>query len=113
MIKLWISTEAQNDLLEIKKYITGELGNPTAAANILTRITKKLRTLTEYPEIGSPLSSVVEMATDYRFLVCGNYMAFYRYDTETVHVIRVLYGRRDYMKILFGGMVADETDSAE
>ena len=59
--------------------------------------------------MGAPLSSIVDIETDYRFLVCGNYTAFYRYDEKFVYVIRVLYSRRDFMKILFGvPMVADE-----
>ncbi|MBE6578170.1 MAG: type II toxin-antitoxin system RelE/ParE family toxin, partial [Ruminococcaceae bacterium] len=38
----------------------------------------------------------------YRFLVCGNYTAFYKVDGDEVHIIRVLYGRRNFMQILFG-----------
>ena len=38
----------------------------------------------------------------YRFLVCGNYIAYYREDETAVYVVRILYGGRDYVKILFG-----------
>ena len=53
------------------------------------------------PGIGTALSSKVPFDTDYRFLVCGNYLAFYRYKDAIVYVDRILYGRRDYVKILF------------
>lgn len=65
MNNLHLSKEAQNDLAEIKAYITEELENLDAALAIISRITKK---------------------------------------------IRVLYGRRDYMRILFGDAQSDETD---
>ena len=102
MNKLQITPLAKNDLQEIKAYITDELQNPTAALDIIKRITKRLRSLVDFPIMGAALSSIVDIDTDYRYLVYGNYKAFYRYEDETVYVIRVLYSRRDFMKILFG-----------
>ncbi len=101
MNKIVLSYEARNDLKEIKNYISNELNNEIAANNTLSKITKSIRRLENQPLIGTPLSSVIEFDTNYRFLVCGNYMAFYRVENHTVFISRVLYGRRDYMKILF------------
>jgi len=107
MNKLAISPEARNDLEEIKAYVCDELENPIAAVNVVSRITKKIKTLPKTPGIGVPLSSKVPFDTDYRFLVCGNYLAFYRFENKTVYVDRVLYGRRDYVKILFPELSED------
>jgi plasmid stabilization system protein ParE len=52
----------------------------------------------------------MDIDTDYRFLVSGNFLAFYRIDENDVHIIRVLYGRRDYTAILFGEPPQDETE---
>jgi len=101
MNELSISPEARKDLEEIKAYITEELGNPIAAVNVISRIIQSLKKLKDMPGIGAPLSSKLPFDTDYRFLVCGNYLAFYRYKDATVYVDRILYGRRDYVKILF------------
>lgn len=101
MLKLRISPEAEGDLIEIKEYISVELGNPIAAINTVRKITQAVRRLAGFPYMGALLSSVVDVQSDYRFLVCGNYLAFYRCDSEAVYVVRVLYGRRDYLKILF------------
>ena len=68
----------------------------------VAKITKRIRMLADFPESGASLSSIVDFETDYRFLVCGNYTAFYRIENQTVKIIRVLYGRRNFMKILFG-----------
>jgi len=110
MYKLKISPEAKNDLAEIKGYIYQELCNPQAAVNLVSKITKKMRGLSEHPGIGAPLSSVVDIQTDYRFLVCANYLIFYRYKDGIVFVSRILYGRRDYMRILFGDLPEDEEE---
>jgi plasmid stabilization system protein ParE len=99
--KLLISPEARNDLEEIKSYISGELENPVAALNVVSSITKALKKLKDMPEICPRLSSKIPFETNYRFLVCGNYLAFYRYENKTIYVDRILYGKRDYLKILF------------
>ncbi len=104
MFKLKISPEAKNDLAEIKDYISRELCNPQAAVNLTAKITKKIRGLSEHPGIGASLSSIMDIQTDYRFLVCANYLIFYRCEEETVFVSRILYGRRDYLRILFGDL---------
>jgi addiction module RelE/StbE family toxin len=108
MNKLKISPKARDDLVEIKGYISQELCNPQAAVNLVSKITKKIRGLPEHPGIGAPLSSIFEIQTDYRFLVCANYLIFYRYEDQIVSVSRILYGRRDYMRILFGNLPEDE-----
>ena len=104
MNRIFYAPEAQADLFEIRKYIIEELENPTAADNTLSKVTKRIRMLEQHSGVGSPLSSVVAIDTDYRFLVCGNYLVFYYVDGTYVYVVRVLYGRRDYLKILFGDL---------
>jgi addiction module RelE/StbE family toxin len=108
MYKLEISPEAKNDLAEIKGYISRELCNPQVAVNLVSKITKKIRGLSEHPGIGASLSSIIDIQTDYRFLVCANYLIFYRYEDGNVFVSRILYGRRNYMHILFGDLPEDE-----
>ena len=68
--------------------------------------------LADFPLIGAPLSSIYEIDSDYRFLVCGNYLAFYRPQESEVLIDRILYGRRDYLVILFGDFPKNETEYA-
>jgi plasmid stabilization system protein ParE len=89
-------------MVEIRNYIRDELQNPAAAERVLTRIAKSLRLLEDAPRIGSPLSSVIDIDTEYRFLISGNYLSFYRYYDDTCYIDRILYRRRDYISILFG-----------
>ena len=106
MNNLHLSEEAQNDLIEIKTYIEEELLNPSAALSTVSRITKSLRMLQTYAEIGTPLSSIMDIESDHRFIVSGNHISFYRAYGSEVYIDRILYARRDYMRILF----EDSTD---
>lgn len=110
MNNLHLSKEAQNDLAEIKAYITKDLENPDAALATVSKITKKIRVLKNQAYVGTSLSLIADMESDYRFLVSGNYLVFYRAYGKDVYMDRVLYGRCDYMRILFGDAQADETD---
>ena len=101
--------ETEDDLVDIKRYIAKELNSPIAALNTVTKIMKRIKILEQFPELGAKLSSIIDIITDYRFLVCGNYIAFYRIDGEYINIIRILYGRRDYVKILFGEQFLNET----
>ena len=101
MNKIVLSPEARNDIAEIRDYIEQELESPDAALNTVAGITKRLRELEKHGKLGARLSSVTDVESEYRFLVCGNYRAFYRYKEDTVYVDRILYGRRDYMRALF------------
>ena len=65
--------------------------------------------LKNFAEMGAPLSSIAEIGTDYRFLVSGNYMVFYRVQGSDVYIDRVLYGRSDYMSVLFKDLLREET----
>lgn len=104
MNKIFFSPEAEKDLLEIKQYIKTELLNEKAAKSTVSKIIRSIKTLSEFSESGTPLSAVIGFETDYRFLVCGNYITFYRFRDNSVYIIRILYGKRNYMQILFGGI---------
>lgn len=108
MNNLHLSEEAQNDLLEIKAYIEEELLNASAALATVGRITKSLRILQTYAQAGTPLSSIADIESDYRFIVSGNYISFYRAYGNEVYVDRILYARRNYMRVLFGDTTQDE-----
>lgn len=102
MYKIVFSPAAVEDLLKTKRYIAEELGSEQSAINTVAKITEKIRQLADFPLSGPSLSSIINIETSYRFLVCGNYTAFYRFVDEEVRIIRVLYRRRNFMQILFG-----------
>lgn len=101
MANIKFSDDAIKDLQQTKAYITKELCNEQAANSTISKIMKNIQILETFPESGTLLETKVKFNTNYRFLVCGNYTAFYRIENNEVYVVRILYGRRDFMRILF------------
>lgn len=95
---------------EIWDYISSELQNISAAERTVNRIMDDVDRLADFAEIGAPLSSIADVDSDYRFLVTGSYLTFYRVYGSDIYVDRVLYGRRDYLRILFDKLQDDETE---
>lgn len=115
MSKLQVSPAAQRDLQEIKSYIASDLDNPTAALSIVKKISKRIRGLLDHPLMGAPLSSVCSADSDERFLVSGKYLIFYRvsYHGAEIYIDRVLYGGRDYLRILFERTLEELPDGSD
>ena len=107
--KIHYSPESRRDLDDIWDYIVSELQNRSAAERVINRIIDAVDPLKNFAEMGTPLSSIADIGNDYRFLVSGNYMVFYRVQGNDVYIDRVLYGRSDYMSVLFKDLLREET----
>ena len=110
MARAVISGLAKTDMREIADYISREKHNPGAAVNLIRRFREAINGLRDFPESGSLLFPPGKERSQYRFLVCGSYLIFYHTDRVTVMVDRVLYGRRDYLALLFGDKLTDENE---
>ena len=108
--KIHYTVESRRDLDEILDYIVSELQNPSAAERVVSGIMDDVDRLEDFAELGPSLSSLTDVESDYRFLVTGNYLAFYRVSGRDVYVDRVLYGRRDYLRILFTDLPEEITE---
>lgn len=108
MNNLHFSPEAQNDLLEIQAYIEQQLLNPPVSTATVNKIIDSLRVLQTYAQVGTPLDSIVNIETDYRFIVSGNYVSFYREHGKDIYIDRILYTRRNFMRILFPDDTTEE-----
>ena len=104
MNKLRYSPEALNDLETIWSYIHDELQNPAAAQKTVSGILDTIEKLRDFPEIGALISAITDIDSDYRYLVYGKYISFYRIEGPAVIIDRILYGRRDYLRVLFGDL---------
>ena len=98
--------EAISDIQEIRRYIKHTLRNPTAAARISKAILDACSSLKAFPKMGVSVEGKTGVETDLRMLPCENWIAIYRIepDSDVVSVARIIYGRQDYMRILFGDM---------
>ena len=107
--KIHYSPESRRDLDDIWDYIVSELQNRSAAEHVVDRIMDAVDQLKNFAEMGTPLSSIADVGTDYRFLISGNYMVFYRVQDSDVYIDRALYGRSDYMSALFKDLLREKT----
>lgn len=96
------SAEAVDDLDAAIEYISNDLGNPMAAERLFESILDKARLFADFPEAGSVLRTLSGIDTGYRYMICGKWMVFFALDESRVLVVRVLYGKSDYLRTLFG-----------
>ena len=86
-----------NDLLEISLYISIDLQQPNAAANLTKNITDHIRLLGDNPYLFKSFESEPWHSRGWRYFPVNNYLVFYSVNdtTQTVKVIRVVYGARN------------------
>lgn len=92
-----LSAEAEEDLERIADYIA--LDNPARAISFLQELRGKCLALADMPE-RFPLVPRYE-ASGVRRRGHGNYLIFYRVESEKVVIVHVLHGAQDYSAILF------------
>ena len=92
---------ARAEILEIAQ-IHMELVGPVSARKITGRIREALERLCTHPRMGRQVRDDTLCRQGYRFLICGNYLCFYRLVADAVFVYHVVDGRRDYPKLLAG-----------
>ncbi len=89
---------AEQDLSEIYEYIAAD--NAIAAERLLARIEKDLNTLARQPLLGRIPRDNDISRLGYRYLIIGDYLAFYRIEGAVVLIYRIIHGARDYSEFL-------------
>jgi len=99
---LAVSKDASRDIDEIVTYISRVLQNRQAAASFIDNVKICYRNIAESPFMYGLCSDERLRSKGYRKIVVKNYLIFYRVDEgqQTVFVVRVIYGARDYTKLL-------------
>ena len=100
--RIHITGKAERDLNEAADYIEFTLLNRQAADNLLDRVEEEIGGLAFMPEKFKTVDDPVLAAWGIRLIVINNYLAFYVIDEEAkiVHIVRFLYGKRNWMSIL-------------
>ena len=102
MYKVRIMQSAQAEMREIYRYIAEELQNPIAAARRISLIDQKIQSLKENPARFPLVLDDYLASKGFRLIVVQNHLVFFvvRKNEKIVSVMRVLYGRRDWLRIL-------------
>lgn len=97
-----ISKQAENDLRSIYEYIAFELQSLQNAQGQIGRLESNILKLKEMPERFSVFEKEPWKSRNLRVMPVDNYLVFYIPDklTETVNILRVMYGGRDTEKQL-------------
>ena len=100
--KVLIAQPAIEDLRGIADYIANELREPSTAKKLVGKIKEAVMSLGEMPTRHALVSDEGLAAQGIRWLMVDNYMVFYVVSEKnrTVVVIRILYGRRDWINLL-------------
>ena len=93
---------AETDLQETVDYIFRILDNRQAAERFLEELDQRLEQISHHPETHPLVSDDHLRQQGIRLFTVGNYLGFYRIrnDERTVTILRLLYGRRDWMSLL-------------
>ena len=96
--KLEILSPAQRELEEIA-FVHFSLVGPNSARNFTDKIFNALENLETNPELGMLCRDKQLRMANYRMLICGKYLCFYRIIGSSVYIYHIVDGRTDYPRI--------------
>ena len=96
-----IMDAAKAEMREIYNHIAGELNQPAAARRI-SLIEAAIQSLKENPASRALVRDTYLASKGYRMIVVKSHLVFciVREEERAVSVMRILYGRRDWMRLL-------------
>jgi len=102
LYKLEYLPVARKDMLEIVRYISGELQNPDAADRLAVELVDAAENVLTFPYANPAYRPIRPLKHEYRKILVQNYLILYWVDEEKklVTVARVVYAKRDYGRLL-------------
>ena len=94
------SKEAKQDLIGIKRYIKYNLQEPNTAQKLISKIKMEIDQLKNNPTIYAIIEDELIRKLEIRKLIVNNYIVFYRIKNENVQIVRIMYGRRNWINLL-------------
>lgn len=93
---------AENDLRDIVRYIASQLSAPISALQMMELLEEAMVGLSDMPQRCPLVADERLSQMGYRKLIVKNYVVFFSIDekNKVVDVERILYGRRDWLRIL-------------
>lgn len=102
MYSLIFTETARQNYLDIGRYIAEESKSLDIAIKFIQKLQKETERLKNFPNSGFLPKDRFLLSVGYRFLVCGDYLTFYKTNEveKKVIVYAVINGKRDYNKYL-------------
>jgi len=89
---------AEDDLNEIVDYLFEHSIN--AANAFIDELEKLEERLSMFPELAAPIRDKRLRSKGHRVAIIGDYLLFYTLRNESVYVMRIIHGKRNYMSML-------------
>ena len=86
MMKLRINPIVAEDLKKIKEYIAED--NEEMAEKIIQEIYARFENIQQFPYMGADLAKRVSFRTDYKYVICGNYVVLYKIEAKALRKLR-------------------------
>jgi len=99
--KIKYTPDAADKLRALKSAISQEYGLGSAK-KIVKSITDAIRGLCDYEEMGSEVSKMFDVASDYRYIFVSKNYVFYRVEEKYIRIINLYHEKEDFMWQLFG-----------
>ena len=94
------SKESKQDLIGIKQYIKYNLQEPEIAKKLISKIRNEINLLKDNPEMHTIIDDDIIKKLEIRKLIVDNYIVFYRIKNDNMQIVRVMYGRRNWINLL-------------
>ena len=101
MKKIKYTPDAADKLRELKKTISLQYGEDKAK-DVIKKITDAIRGLCDNEKKGPEVARMLDVDTDYRYLVVSKNYVFYRIEDKYIRIINLYHEREDFMWQLFG-----------
>lgn len=94
------SKKAVQDLIDIKRYIKYILQEPEISKKLMSKIKIKIDNLKNDPKIYAIINDKSIQQLKIRKLLVDNYIIFYRIENTTIQIVRIMYGRRNWINLI-------------
>ncbi|MBQ6293361.1 MAG: type II toxin-antitoxin system RelE/ParE family toxin [Lachnospiraceae bacterium] len=101
MKKLEFSPLVRNKLRRLKLHLLSEYGD-TTAIKILRGIIEDAEKLMMFDEIGTDISKLYDLDTEYWYLFTHQHYLIFRREKKKVIIVQIFHEREDFMMKLFG-----------
>ena len=99
-IKVTITKNAEKDMMSIYEYILNDLKSPQTALKYFNQLASSINSLNLFPERCPIVKEFIKLGIRIRRLNVNNYAVFYKYENNTVTILRVFHASSNLEKLI-------------
>lgn len=96
--KVVLSDRAKNDIDDSAAYIFQESKSNDVAQKFINEIYNVIESLSSFPERGNNPRKQILRTQGYKYVICREYLIFYKVLDKTVYVMAVFHSKKDYFR---------------